>query len=151
MFKFSINLILSEIPFVLEVSSVQKLYDWDGLSKSIKNFKAHLKNTIMRLSRRFFVVNGIYLNSFIEIKKQIKFLIKAERARSIFWGSDILNFSWALQSGYSAKLFFAICGKESSSAQTKFSLPVTTRSARENLNTDHFQLKNWKKKCFDAF
>ena len=99
----------------------------------------------MRLPRRFFVVNGIYLNSFIEIKKQIKFLIKAERARSIFWGSDILNFSWALQSGYSAKLFFAICGKESSSAQTKFSLPVTTGSARENLNTDYFQLKNWKK------
>ena len=41
-----------------------------------------------------------------------------------------------------AKLFYAICGKESSSAQTKFSLPITTGSAQENLNTDYFQLKN---------
>lgn len=39
----------------------------------------------MRLPRRLFVVNGIYLNSFIKILKQINFLIKAERLRSIFW------------------------------------------------------------------
>ena len=137
--------------YIILCNHIFKLFSESGMSRG--HFLHVLSNqhfpVIMRLPRRLFVVNGIYLNSFIEIKKQVKFLIMAERARSIFWGSDILNFSWALQSGYSAKLFFAICGKESSSAQTKFSLPITTGSAQENLNTDYFQLKNWKK-CFDA-